>query len=233
MYFKRVVFVFTFIFLFINGYALKAQDKANPDPKRFEKEIGHFVQYDQKNSFPEHAILFLGSSSIRMWKTHEAFPEFPVINRGFGGSHLSDVLYYYDKILKPYHPAVVVFYEGDNDIAYGKTAEQVFNDYKVFVTRLLKDFPRVKLIYLPVKPSVLRWQKWPEMQRLNLKIKEYNARHPQLFYADLTRVILNKEGKPNPGLFIQDGLHLNANGYVRWNNALRPLLQKVYRYSQH
>ena len=214
--------------LFFGIQTTFAQKVPNPDPKRFAKEVNYFVNYDKKNSFPHQAILFLGSSSIRKWFTHEAFPEFPVINRGFGGSHLSDVLYYYDQLLKKYNPSLIVFYEGDNDIAAGKSAARVFSDYQTFIHRLFNDFPRVKLIYIPVKPSVLRWKFWPEMNQLNKKIKAFNAQNANLFYADLAKVILNRDGKPDASLFIKDGLHLNAQGYARWNDALRPMLKKLY-----
>ncbi len=208
----------------INGQAWK---KKNPDPLRFRKEVNAFVQYDKKNSFPENAILFLGSSSIRKWWTHEAFPQFPVINRGFGGSHLSDVLYYYDVLLKKYQPSLVVFYEGDNDIAFGKSPQQVFEDYCTFVNRFRHDFPSAKLIFISIKPSLLRWKVWPQMQAANRKIEAFNRQYDQLYYVNLANVLL-KNGKPDSSLYAADGLHLNAKGYALWNARLKPWLQKLW-----
>ncbi len=223
-----ISFVITVILLpFI--FPLKAQtsQKQNPDPLRFRKEVNAFVQYDKKNSFPENAILFLGSSSIRKWWTHEAFPQFPVINRGFGGSHLSDVLYYYDVLLKKYQPSLVVFYEGDNDIAFGKSPQQVFEDYCTFVKRFRHDFPSAKLIFISIKPSLLRWKDWPQMQAANHKIEAFNRQDDQLYYLNLADVLL-KNGKPDSSLYAPDGLHLNAKGYARWNARLKPWLQKLW-----
>lgn len=227
---KILILFFVFAF-FTTKLALIAQspEKQNPDPLRFKKEVNAFITYDKKNSFPKHPILFLGSSSIRKWFTHDALPEFPIINRGFGGSHLSDVLYYYDDLLKKYNPAVVVFYEGDNDIAYGKSPGQVFTDYKTFIARFAKDFPSAKLIFISIKPSILRWKVWAQMQQANQLIKKFNDQNPNLFYLDLANVLLGKDGNPDPELFIKDGLHLNAKGYARWNKALRPLLKKLYQ----
>ncbi len=227
---RKLLILLLAISFLLNISLLTAQtaNKQIPDPLRFKKEVNAFVQYDKKNSFPEQAILFLGSSSIRKWYTHDAFPEFPILNRGFGGSHLSDVLYYYDDLLKKYDPSVVVFYEGDNDIAYGKSPQQIFDDYKTFIARFNKDFPHSKLIFISIKPSILRWKKWPLMQQTNQLIRKFNEQHANLFYLDLAKVLLDKDGKPDANLYIKDGLHLNANGYARWNRTLRPLLKKLY-----
>ncbi len=218
----------TALLLFLLTFGVFAQNQVeNPDPLRFEKEISYFKNYDARNSFPQKAVLFVGSSSIRLWKTHLAFPAFPVINRGVGGSHISDVLFFYDSIVKKYRPALIVFYAGDNDIAAGKSVDKVFNDFKTFFNRVKKDMPRTKVIYLPIKPSILRWKFWDEMKKVNEKVLELSRREKNLFYADLASVLL-KNGEPDPELYIKDGLHLNENGYEKWNNVLRPILQKLY-----
>lgn len=224
----KILSVFLFLTFVFGLESSMAQKAPHPDPHRFDREIEHFMTYDKKNSFPAHAILFLGSSSIRKWFTHEAFPEFPVINRGFGGSQLSDVLYFYDQLLKKYNPQMIVFYEGDNDIAAGKSAEEVFADYRTFIQRLLNDFPHIKLIYIPIKPSVARWNLWPEMKKANEKIQTFNEKHSNLYDVDLVSPLLTKNGVPDSTLFIKDGLHLNARGYARWNEKLLPVLRKLY-----
>ncbi len=216
------------VWMFFSQVSAQAPLKKNPDPLRFKKEIARFLTYDKKNSFPANAVLFLGSSSIRKWYTHVGFPEYPVINRGFGGSQLSDVLYYFDVLLKKYNPLVVVFYEGDNDIAYGKSPQQVFADYKAFVTRFKKDLPEAKLIFISIKPSILRWKLWPQMQQANRLIKKFNAQYDNLFYLDLAQLLLDKNGLPDKQWYVSDGLHLNRKGYQRWNTALKPLLKQLY-----
>lgn len=202
----------------------------NPDPHRFEKQIKIFNRWDSKNSFPQQAILFIGSSSIRHWKTHKAFPHVSVINRGFGGAQISDILYYYNVVIAPYHPTVIVFYCGDNDIAAGKPVMQVFRDYKRLVSKILQGNPDVLFIYLPIKPSPSRWKKWwQKMHAFNQKIKVYNSQHKQLYYVDLVQPLLHSNGgTPKVSLFRKDHLHLNKKGYKLWDNLLEPKLKDLY-----
>lgn len=199
----------------------------DPDPLRFEEEISRFEEFDSKNSFPEDAILFVGSSSIRMWKTADAFPEMPVINRGFGGSHFSDLQYYYDELVLPYNPSVVVLYEGDNDVASGKSNDQVFEDYLEFTDRLISDFPDARLVFVPIKPSSSRWELWPQMKEANQRIKEHIDQNDQFYYVDLATPLLGSDGTPNDSLFLDDLLHLNEDGYAKWNAAIRPTLEML------
>jgi len=215
------------LFLFLQGIS-NAQTVEDPNPQRFQQEIDAFAQWDAKNSFPREAILFVGSSSIRFWTSHKAFPDYPVINRGFGGAHISDVQYFYEQVIGKYDPSVIVFYAGDNDIAAGKPVEQVVNDYKELTDRIVQQFPDVKLIYVPIKPSSSRWQFWPEMEQANRQIKTYSKHNSHLYYVDLATPVLNSEGKPNDALFRDDHLHLNEQGYAIWNRLLRPELEKLY-----
>ncbi len=215
------------LFLFLQGLS-NAQKVEDPDPQRFQQEIDAFAQWDAKNSFPREAILFVGSSSIRFWKSHKAFPDYPVINRGFGGAHISDVQYFYEQVIGKYDPSVIVFYAGDNDIAAGKPVEQVVGDYKELTDRIVQQFSDLKLIYVPIKPSSSRWQFWPEMEQANRQIKTYSKQNSHLYYVDLATPVLNSEGKPNDALFRDDHLHLNEQGYAIWNRLLRPELEKLY-----
>lgn len=215
------------LFLLLRGVA-QAQPVEDPDPQRFRQEIEAFARWDAKNSFPRDAVLFVGSSSIRFWKSHKAFPDYPVINRGFGGSHISDIQHYYDQVIGKYHPSLIVFCAGDNDIAAGKPVEQVVGDYRELTDRILRDFPDVELIYVPIKPSSSRWQFWPDMKAANRQTKAYNEQHSHLYYVDLARPLLNSEGKPNDAIFRDDHLHLNEKGYAIWNRLLKPKLHKLY-----
>ncbi|MCW9706441.1 GDSL-type esterase/lipase family protein [Fodinibius salsisoli] len=199
----------------------------DPDPQRFESEIEQFRSWDEKNSIPSDPILFVGSSSIRFWKTAEAFPEFDVINRGFGGSHISDVQHYYHSVIGKYDPELIVFYEGDNDIAAGKPVDQVLGDYKQLIERILADKPDVHFAYVPIKPSSSRWDYWPKMKEANQRIKAYNAQNDRLHYVDLATPVLNSEGTPDDSLFLDDLLHLNEKGYARWNSVLRPVMEEL------
>ena len=212
------------VFLYLQLFA----ELPDPDPLRFTKEINSFTEWDQKNSFPADAILFAGSSSIRLWKTHTAFPELPIINRGFGGAHISDMLHYYQETIKVYSPRVIVFYCGDNDIAAGKSVSQVLADYIEFITKIKTDFPAILLIYLPIKPSISRWDKWPEMDELNQQIKRFNTSDSNLFYVDTATPMLVNGEKPGPELFLDDGLHLNQTGYALWAAVLTPIIHDAY-----
>lgn len=229
---KAPFFLFNWLFavFLIFGFqseSIIAQSIDDPDPLRFEEEINQFEEFDSKNTFSEDAILFVGSSSIRMWKTAEAFPDMPVINRGFGGSHFSDLLYYYDELVLPYDPSAVVLYEGDNDVASGKSNDQVFEDYLEFTNRLSSDFPDARLVFVPIKPSSSRWELWSQMKEANQRIKEHMSENDQFYYVDLASPILGSDGTPDDSLFLDDLLHLNANGYAKWNTAIRPTLEEL------
>jgi lysophospholipase L1-like esterase len=193
---------------------------SDPDPARFSNEIDEFMKWDNKNSYKEGEILFVGSSSIRLWYTALYFPALYVINRGFGGSHISDVNYYYDDIVKKYKPSRIIFYAGDNDIAFGKSAEKVMDDYKKFVSRVEQDFPECSIYFISIKPSRSRWQYWLQMSLANSKIKEYTKGKSNLSYIDVATPMLDETGHPKLDLFREDELHLNDNGYQLWNKIL-------------
>jgi lysophospholipase L1-like esterase len=197
-----------------------ASGAPSPDPARFASEIEAFESYDRKNSWPADAILFVGSSSIRLWQTAESFPKLPVINRGFGGSHTRDVNHFADRIVLKYRPRVIVFYCGDNDIFSGIPPEQVFADFQEFVSMVRSTMPATRIIYLSIKPSPSRWKLWPQMQKANKFVSELAQREHHLTYVDIATPMLGDDGKPRGELFLDDGLHLNATGYRLWSNIL-------------
>ncbi len=210
------------------GIALHAAEptphKPDPDPARFKDEIDRFEAWDRQNSPPREPVLFVGSSSIRMWPTAESFPELAVINRGFGGSHASDVNHFAERIVLKYAPRVIVFYAGDNDIADGKSPERVAGDFERFVATVHAKLPNTEIIYLPIKPSLLRWQLWPQMQATNALVKQFIDGQARLAYVDTATPMLGADGKPRRELFLADGLHMNAQGYQIWSDLLRDQL---------
>jgi lysophospholipase L1-like esterase len=206
------------------GVAVHA-DTADPDPARFVAEIEAFARWDSKNAVPANAILFVGSSSIRGWSTADAFPGLPVVNRGFGGSELSDVIHYYEQVIRPYAPTRVFLYAGDNDIAAGKSADQVFDDYRELAGRVQSDFPESELVFLAIKPSKARWDKWPVMAEANRMIREYADGHANLGYVDVATPLLDENGEPRD-VYIFDGLHLDERGYDLWQQVLAPYLDQ-------
>jgi len=208
----------------LNG---QAKPEAKDPAERWEDTIRGFEDWDRKNSFPADAVLFVGSSSIRLWPSRECFPDLPVINRGFGGSQISDVNYYAKRIVLHYEPEVIVFYAGDNDIAGGKSAGQVFDDYKKFLTLVHDKLPATRIIFVGIKPSGSRWSLWPVMNEANMMIKDYCGRDGRLFYFDSAKPLLGDDGRPRGELFLKDKLHLNAKGYAAWTRALRPVLMEA------
>ena len=185
------------------------------------------THWDSKNATPADPILFVGSSSIVMWHTHDCFPDLPVINRGFGGSHMSDLLFYADRVVMPYDPRVIVLYEGDNDMAGGKSPQRVLRDYKKFVGMVHDRFPSTPIIFVTIKPSGSRWNLWPEMDKANNLIKKQTETDKRLFFADLGTPLIGTDGKPDLSLFKGDKLHLNDKGYALWTAALRPILTEA------
>lgn len=211
------------------GLAATAREHAvasDPDPTRFESEIAAFEKWDRQNSVPRDAVLFVGSSSIRMWETAKSFPDLPVINRGFGGSHISDVNHFMDRIVFKYKPRMIVFYAGDNDIAAGKSPQQVFADFEAFLKSVQEHLPKANVVYLPIKPSIARWTLWPQMKEANALVAQRADSDGQLICVDMATPMLGGNGEPRPELFLNDGLHINEKGYQVWNDILRPVLQK-------
>jgi lysophospholipase L1-like esterase len=201
--------------------AYAAEPVVNPDPFRFKSDIQAFEHWDAQNAFPRDGVLFVGSSSIRLWQTAEDFPDLPVINRGFGGAHISDVIYYAEQVALKYRPRVIVFYCGGNDIDAGKTPEQVLADFEHFVARVHQKSPETRILYLPIKPSLARWDSWPQMERTNGLIHQFIDGDERLAYVDTATPMLGPDGRPRPELFIDDGLHLNEAGYRLWSGLVR------------
>ncbi len=196
-------------------------------PDKWEKDIAKFEAAAKAKPLPKGALLFVGSSSIRMWDLKQSFPDRVTINHGFGGSELEDSLHFADRIIIPHAPKIVFLYAGDNDINKGKTAERVVADYQKFVKKLHGSLPKTRIVFLPIKPSLSRWEKWPEMKKANLTIQTLAKKNPLLDYLDTATPMMGKNGKPMPDLFKNDGLHLNDKGYLIWNKVLKEWLKEI------
>ena len=194
---------------------------------RWEETIRQFETWDRKNSFSADAVLFVGSSSIVRWTTREHFPTLNVINRGFGGSEISDVNHFIDRIVLPYRPRVIVFYAGDNDIASGKSSQQVLRDYETFTKRVRATLPDTRIVFVSIKPSVSRWHLWPAMTDANRRIERFSHDDPGLLYADVATPLLASDGEPRRALLDADGLHLNDDGYKVWTRVLTPIIERA------
>lgn len=193
----------------------------------FDKEIRAFEVADAKQPPPRNAVLFVGSSSIRLWSTlAQDFPDFPVINRGFGGSEIADSTRYADRIVIPYHPRRIVMYAGDNDIAKGKSPQQVAEDFRAFVEKVRAALPDVPISYICIKPSPQRWKLVDKIKQANHLIDQYAATQKNIDYIDVFAPMLGPDGTPRKELFRDDGLHLNHEGYELWTSIIRPRLAR-------
>jgi len=197
---------------------------ADPDPSRFAKTFEDWATVDAENSTPDNPIVFVGSSSINFWRTAEYFPQFPVINRGFGGSQASDATHWVREAVLSYDPSVVVYYEGDNDTSVGKKAPQIFEDMRRFAEALQDASPGTHMVFLSVKPGPARWDVWGEAQATNALLEEFAAKRYNVHYVDVGSDMLGPDGEPIPALFVPDGIHMTPAGYGIWTRILTPVL---------
>lgn len=211
--------IYLLLLLTLLGYNLVAQD--NPDPTRFEKEINLFQKKDSISGSQKGGVLFLGSSSIRLWKNIETkYKEYGAINRGFGGSHTSDVLYYYDQLVTPYEPCMIIFYEGDNDISHGKSPESILKEVNKFRKRVKKMNKQTQVVFLSAKPSPQRWHLKEKYDTFNSLIEKMSEKKKQCAYLDFWTPLIGENGKPISDLYKSDDLHLNSKGYKIWDDLM-------------
>jgi lysophospholipase L1-like esterase len=219
----RCYFALVFLTVALPYQHVVAEDKS--DFGKWEKEIAAFEARDKEKAPPQKGIVFVGSSSIRLWDLKKSFPDLDVINRGFGGSQIADSVHFADRLIVKHEPRLVVFYAGDNDIAAGKTPDRVAEDFKSLVEILHKDLPKTKIVFIAIKPSPSRWALLDKQRKANALIEAFCKKDERLTYLDVATPILGDDGKPRQNLFQKDGLHLNAEGYKLWASLLKPLLK--------
>ncbi len=196
------------------------------DPARFQEEIGDILsRYDSLWDKTRPTIVFTGSSSIRTWEDLQStFPEYQVVNSGFGGSQASDLLVYADELILRYNPFKVYIYEGDNDLAERKRPGKIIRDLRSILEKIWKANPGTEVVLIAAKPSLSRWHLRRVYKRFNRKIERMTTKLPNLAYADVWSVML--EGKKiNKDLFIEDGLHMNEKGYEIWKQVIDPFVK--------
>jgi lysophospholipase L1-like esterase len=194
--------------------------------RQFEAEIRAFEAADRANPPPLGGVVFIGSSSIRNWTNVAAdFPGVPVLNRGFGGSTIADVVYYADRILLPYRPHLVVLYAGDNDLAMGRTPKRVVADYQAFIARVRSALPAARVAFVSIKPSPSRRILIPRAREANGRIRAIIARDSLQAYVDVFTPMLDGDGQPRPELFMADSLHMTRAGYLLWRARLAPVVR--------
>ncbi len=193
----------------------------------WEKEISAYERADATNPPPKHALLFIGSSTVRLWKTlAQDFPEHRVINRGFGGSQIVDATHFAKRVIFPYAPSAIFLRAGGNDLAAGKSPEEVFADYKEFVATVHAKLPEAEINFIALSPSPSRWSQHEQEKSLNTMIEQFIGQKPHLKYIETYSLPLGTDGQPRAELFVADKLHFNAEGYKLFAEAVRPHLPK-------
>lgn len=215
---KKLVSIIVFLFL---TTGLIAQTPA------FRKEINAFLKSDSVSMPAKGQTLFVGSSSFTFWKdVQQYFPNHSIINRGFGGSGLRDLIRYADEIIIPYQPKQIIIYCGENDLAdsVGTKPRQVLRRYKTLISIIRKKLKHIPVVFISIKPSPSRWKLEPVFVQTNKLIKRWVNRDHQSRYVDVHGAMLLTDGSVNPELFIKDNLHMNAKGYAIWQKLIEPVL---------
>jgi len=203
--------------------ALTCAVPAAAQADRWEKDIAAFEAADRVAPPPKGEIVFVGSSTIRLWDLAASFPDLKAINRGFGGSEMADSTRYVDRIVVPYNPRIVVVYAGDNDIM-GTPSETITIAFERFVRAVHAKLPETKILYIGIKPSLLRWGQVDRMRMANAMIRQFCERDDRLGFVDTDNAVLGWDEKPRKDLYVADGLHLTPAGYQVLTALVRPFL---------
>jgi lysophospholipase L1-like esterase len=208
------------LFLVFAAFQSNAQD-----PSRFDEKIKELTEAEYNFDPAKELVVFTGSSSVLRWyDVPSYFPDYNVINNGFGGSHFSDMLHFYKEVIVKPQPEILFIYEGDNDIANKKDPKAVFKEAKTLAKWIKRDLPDTKVIFISAKPSVRRAGFDEQYKDLNRRIKRYTRCRKQFDYADVWSAMMGEDGKVRPDLFIEDNLHMNKTGYDIWGEVMREFL---------
>ncbi len=217
---KKIINPLIFIFILFSLIS-NAQD-----PNRFSGQVEELAKKEYNFNPGKKLLLFTGSSSIRMWKdVQDRFPDFNVINNGFGGSHFSDLIYFYDELIKKHSPEIIFIYEGDNDIASKKWVCRVKRDAKKLHKNLQEDFPEKKIVFIAPKPSIARWHLKRKYERFNRKLNRYAGRKNNTEFADVWSAMIDENGQVFQDIFLEDDLHMNKKGYDLWEQVMRQFVE--------
>lgn len=209
------------LILLVGVFQLHAQD-----PLRFENEVRGIHKRDSIFNLSQ-PIVFAGSSTINNWKDiAAAFPEHTVANHGFGGSEMSDLLYYANTLLIDCNPSQIFIYEGDNDLSHGKTPEVILADAGRVLAIIREKLPRkLPVVFIYAKPSLSRWKLKEQYEAYNKALKKWAKKQRKVKVVDVWKPMLDENGEPMKDIFLADGLHMNKKGYDIWTKTLRPYLK--------
>jgi lysophospholipase L1-like esterase len=202
-------------------------DRSLAGPPPFESDIKRFEARDRVQAPEPGGVVFVGSSSIVRWTTLKAdFPGVNCINRGFGGSAISDSVRYARRVVTKYKPRMVVFFAGTNDLASGKSPKTVIEDFKKFSGIVRQDLPDTELVFISITPAPSRRALWPAMKEVNSAVAALCRNGNNMRYIDFFDQFLGPEGEPRPELFVGDQLHMNPKGYAIWVAGLKDIVTK-------
>jgi lysophospholipase L1-like esterase len=204
---------------------IRCDVQARPDATRWASDVRKYQEQDRSH-FPEPGrVVFVGSSSIRLWKSLETdMAPVPTLRRGIGGAFVSDATHYAETLIAPYEPSAIVLYAGDNDIAKGLPPACIARDAQAFVAKVRELGVEAPIYFVSIKPSPARRDYWPKMQEANTLLQELAKSDPELHYIDVSDAMLSEDGQFKPGLFQTDKVHLSEQGYRTWVDRLRPAL---------
>jgi lysophospholipase L1-like esterase len=201
------------------------------DPTRWAADIQAFEGQDRAAPSPPGVVVFVGSSSIRLWSTlREDMAPVPVLNRGFGGSKLYDSIYYAEQLVAVHEPSLVVVFSGTNDLAGddAKSAAEVRALFRQLVARLRGFDGDLPICTIAITPTLAREEHIETVREANRLIQMDCAADPLLEFIDPTGDLVDEAGRPDPRWFREDRLHLNAQGYAVWTRHVRPVVLRLY-----
>ncbi len=221
MMMTRIVKQVVFVLLLLFGGLLKAQE-----PSRFQAEVDKLIAGDSAIN-KKKIILFTGSSSVRLWISLKTdFPKHNVLNRGFGGSEMADLVIFVDKLIVPYRPKQIFIYEGDNDIGAGKSPEEILAQADKLLLLIREKLPKkTKVLFISPKPSILRWQLKDKYLDYNQKLEGWAKKQKKVSFVDVWTHMLDADGIVMKDLFVEDGLHMNKKGYDIWKKIIDPYIK--------
>jgi lysophospholipase L1-like esterase len=224
---SRSLSLLSFALLFVVQPLVARQSGAPPDLAQWEPAIRAFENADRAHPPAPNGILFIGSSSIRLWTTLDRdFAGLPVLNRGFGGSQIREVTAFVPRIVLPYKPALIVFYCGTNDIASGRrSSAEAAEDFQAFVSSVRQTLPATRIAFISAAPNPARWHLRDQMQDFNARVREWARTADRIDFIDVWPAMLGPGGQPRAGIYRDDKLHMNAAGYEIWKGIVGEYLR--------
>ncbi len=198
-------------------------------PTRFQPVIDAFLEDDKVNPPPKQAVLFVGSSIFRQWENlKEQMAPLPVFNRAFGGSRTGDVLFYMDKIVLPYEPAIIVYYCGSNDINAGEKAETISGRFREFVAQVHAKLPDTRVFFVSINRAPQKRDRWDVVDEANRRVRAYCLTNRRLGFIDVNPALFDREGNPRLELYQEDKLHFKPQAYAEFTDIIKPIIAKAW-----